>query len=243
MPHPSRLLIVAVSGRALAQSAGRGGYRPVVLDLFADRDTRAASSACRTITVPGTLRIDAARLLDTARRLAPDSDLVYGSGFEGRPALLDRLSRGRALYGNTPATVAGVRDPARFFPLLRRLGIPHPAVRLTAPVGPQAWLLKLPGAAGGTGVLPARDPPTAGGGYYQRIESGDTLSATFLADGRRARVLGFNRQWTATRPGRPYLYGGAVGGLTLRPRLRSEIEAAGWELRDAPDAYTLVPKR
>lgn len=226
MPHPSRLLIVAVSGRALAQSAGRGGYRPVVLDLFADRDTRAASSACRTINVPGTLRIDAARLLDTARRLAPDSDLVYGSGFEGRPALLDRLSRGRALYGNTPATVAGIRDPARFFPLLRRLGIPHPAVRLTAPVSPQGWLLKLPGAAGGTGVLPARDPPAAGGGYYQRIESGDTLSATFLADGRRARVLGFNRQWTATRPGRPYLYGGAVGGLTLRPRLRREIEDA-----------------
>jgi cysteinyl-tRNA synthetase len=29
----------------------------------------------------------------------------------------------------------------------------------------------------------------------------------------------------------------------LADRLRSEIEAAGWELRDAPDAYTLVPKR
>ena len=226
MRHPYRLLIVAVSGRALAQSAGRAGYRPVVLDLFADRDTRAASSACRSINAPGTLRIDATRLLDAARRLAPGGDLVYGSGFEGRPALLDRLSRGRALYGNSPATVASLRDPDRFFPLLRRLGISHPAVRLTPPARPQGWLLKRRGAAGGTGILLAGSAPAAGADYYQRIESGDSLSATFLADGRRAMVLGFNRQWTAPRPGRPYLYGGAVGGLTLRPRLRREIEDA-----------------
>src|SRR3954451_1147403 len=117
-PHPSRLLIVAVSGRALAQSAGRAGYRPVVLDLFADQDTRAASSVSRRVNVPGTLRIDPGRLLETVRRLAPGAGLVYGSGFEGRPALLEQLSRGRALYGNTPATVRSVRDPARFFPLL-----------------------------------------------------------------------------------------------------------------------------
>jgi predicted ATP-grasp superfamily ATP-dependent carboligase len=39
-------------------------------------------------------------------------------------------------------------------------------------------------------------------------------------------VLGFNRQWTAPRPGRPFLYGGAVGGVTLRPGLRREIEGA-----------------
>jgi len=225
-PHPSRLLIVAVSGRALAQSAGRAGYRPVVLDLFADQDTRAASSVSRRVNVPGTLRIDPARLLETVRRLAPGAGLVYGSGFEGRPALLERLSRGRALYGNTPATLRSVRDPARFFPLLRRLGIPHPAVRLAPPARPEGWLVKHPGTAGGTGVLSARDTPPARGDYYQRLEAGDSMSATFLADGRRALVLGFNRQWTAPRPGRPYLYGGAAGGLAVRPGLRREIEGA-----------------
>src|SRR3954451_17887164 len=112
--HPSRLLIVAVSGRALAQSAGRGGHRPVVLDLFADQDTHACSSASRRINIPGTLRIDPARLLEAVRRLAPGAGLVYSSVFEARPALLERLSRGRPLYGNTPATLRSVRDPARF---------------------------------------------------------------------------------------------------------------------------------
>ena len=226
MSPASRLLIVAVSGRALAQSAGRAGYRPVVLDLFADRDTTAASSTSRRIGLPGTLRIDPARLLGAARTLAPGADLVYGSGFEGRPGLIQRLSRGRTLYGNTPAALADVRDPARFFPLLQRLGVPHPAVRLTPPARSAGWLVKRPGTAGGTGVLPAGAATAARGDYYQRLEAGDSLSATFLADGRRARVLGFNRQWTAPRPGRPYLYGGAVGGLTPRPRLRREIEDA-----------------
>src|SRR5262245_44544099 len=167
MSPASRLLIVAVSGRALAQSAGRAGYRPVVLDLFADRDTRAASSIIRRIAIPGTLRVDPARLLDAARSLATGADLVYGSGFEGRPRLLQRLSRGRTLYGNTPAALADVRSPARFFLLLERLGIPHPPVRMTPPARPKGWLMKRPGTAGGTGVLPAGAASAARGDYFQ----------------------------------------------------------------------------
>ena len=225
-PHPSRLLIVAVSGRALAQSAGRAGYRPVVLDLFADRDTRAASSVCRPINIPGTLRIDAARLLDAARSLAPGAGLVYGSGFEGRPALIDRLSRGRALSETRPR-------PWRASETLPDFSIASPA-RNRAPGGathsparPKDWLLKRPGAAGrNRGDSRERGAPAAGADYYQRIESGDSLSATFLADGRRARVLGFNRQWTAPGPDGLTCMVGAVGGLTLRPRLRREIEDA-----------------
>jgi predicted ATP-grasp superfamily ATP-dependent carboligase len=226
MPDPSRLLIVAVSGRALAQSAVRGGYRPVVLDLFADRDTRAASIGWRRVSVPGSLRLDPPAVLRAARTLAPGAGLVYGSGFEGRTGLLERLGRGRTLYGNQPSTVALIRDPVRFFPLLRRLGIRHPPVRFSPPRSPGGWLVKGPGGAGGTRVRPATSGPPAKTDYYQRFESGDTLSAAFLADGRRALVLGINRQWTAPRPGGPYLYGGAVGGLRIDDHVRREIEDA-----------------
>jgi predicted ATP-grasp superfamily ATP-dependent carboligase len=230
MSDPSRPLIVAVSGRALAQSAARAGYRPVVLDLFADRDTRGAATRWRRVCTPGALRLDPVALLAAARALAPGAALVYGSGFEGRSALLERLGRGRTVYGNAPATVALVRDPARFFPLLRRLGIPHPAVRLSPPARAAGWLVKARGSAGGTRVQPAGARPGSDGDYYQRLEPGGSQSVTFLADGRRARVVGFNRQWTAPRPGRPYLYGGAVGGLVPGGRLRREIEAALDEL-------------
>jgi predicted ATP-grasp superfamily ATP-dependent carboligase len=226
MTDASRLLIVAVSGRALAQSAARGGYRPVVLDLFADRDTRAVSAQCREVGAAGILRFDSASMLRAARALAPGAGLVYGAGFEGRTALLGRLSRGRTLYGNPPATVALLRDPSRFFPLLRCLGIHHPDVRLTPPSRPSGWLIKGPGSAGGTRVQPAGHRPAWPADYYQRFVTGDSRSVTFLADGRRARVLGFNRQWTAPRSGRPYLYGGALGGLRPGAKLRREIEEA-----------------
>ena len=226
MPDLSRPLIVAVSGRALAQSAARGGYRPVVLDLFADRDTRLASAACRRIGAPGVLRFDPTSVLQSARALAAGAGLVYGAGFEGRTALLERVGRGRKVYGNAPATVVLVRDPARFFALLRRLGIPHPPVRLTPPSRPSGWLVKGRGSAGGTRVQQAGTRPASTGDYYQRHVPGDSHSVTFLADGTRARVLGFNRQWTAAMPGRPYLYGGAVGGLRPDARLRREIEQA-----------------
>jgi uncharacterized protein len=39
------VLLAAVSGRALAQSARRGGYLPLVADFFGDQDTVAAAHA------------------------------------------------------------------------------------------------------------------------------------------------------------------------------------------------------
>lgn len=39
MSNQLAVLIAAISGRALAQSAQRGGYQPLVVDLFGDQDT------------------------------------------------------------------------------------------------------------------------------------------------------------------------------------------------------------
>jgi len=62
--------------------------------------------------------------------------------------------------------------------------------------------------------------------YFQRFEDGRSLSALFLADGRRASVVGFNEQWTASvRRDLPFLYGGAVGGVALPAVVESELRA------------------
>ena len=42
-----RLVVVAISGRALAQSAAKTRPRVVVLDAFGDRDTRAIAEVVR----------------------------------------------------------------------------------------------------------------------------------------------------------------------------------------------------
>ena len=235
----SPMLVAAVTGRALAASATRGGHRVVVLDCFADRDTCAVGSACRSVVSPHGLRFDRRRLLADAEELAPpgrSAGLVYGSGFEGRIALLSRLAAGRRLFGNRPEVIAGVRDPMGFFPLLDRLGIGYPEVRFLPPTDPHGWLVKQPGGAGGVHVLPADRPHPRAGVYYQRLLPGRTCSALFLADGRRGCILGFNEQWqSGAREGLPYLYGGAVGHISLpqvveadlRTRLDDLVTATG----------------
>lgn len=225
-PDSSSTLIVAVSGRALAASAGRAGRPVVVLDCFADRDTRALARHSRAIWSAGTFRFDARSLLRTADRLAPGAQLVYGSGFEARTALLSRLAHGRRLLGNPPSVVAAVKNPRQFFPLLDRLGIRHPQVRYAAPDEPGEWLVKRTGGAGGAHVRPAGIGRASAGSYFQRFAPGDPCSALFLADGRRAFVIGFNRQWTAPAAGDlSFLYAGAVGRLTFPPAFEADLLA------------------
>jgi len=220
-------LVAAVTGRALAASAARGGHRVVVTDCFADRDTRAVARACRSVVGRHGLRFDRRALLAAAAQLAPpgrSAGLVYGSGFEGRVPLLARLAAGRRLFGNAPAVVAAVRDVRRFFALLDRLGIRYPETRDAAPRAPAGWLIKQPGGAGGAHVRRAGHGRAPAGAYYQRLEAGRSVSALFLADGRRSSLVGFNEQWAVpARPGRPFLYGGAVGGVVLPETVASDV--------------------
>ncbi len=233
------LLIAAVTGRALAASARRAGRPVVVLDYFADRDTCGLAAACRAVVSAHGLRFDRRQLLAGAEELAPramSTGLVYGSGFEGRIPLLARLSAGRRLFGNAPSVVSTVRRPETFFPLLDRLGIEYPEVRAVAPAEISGWLIKEPGGAGGTRVRYAgrgRVPATA---YFQRHMPGTVCSVLFLANGRKAFIVGFNRQWTSrAHPDLPFLYGGAVGSIPLpapvdqqiRDRLDALVEVTG----------------
>jgi predicted ATP-grasp superfamily ATP-dependent carboligase len=223
------LLIAAVAGRMLAASAVRAGRAVVVADCFADRDTRTLARDCRSVALGGRPRLGARALLAAAAALAPPGrceGLVYGAGFEGRTTLLARLAAGRRLFGNPPSVVAAVRDPGRFFPLLDDLGIRHPEVRLAPPRSPSGWLVKRPGGAGGSQVRYAGRRRAAHGSYFQRLESGRRLSALFLADRRRACVLGFNEQWAAPpRRGLHFRYGGAVGGIPLPFRVEADLRA------------------
>lgn len=196
----------------------------VVLDAFNDLDTRGYALASRAVGGCGG-RLHAKRLIAAAAELCPPdkcAGLVYGSGFENRPRLLERLTRGRTLYGNSTQTVSALKDPEAFFGLLDRLGIAHPEISFDPPSALSEWLTKRAGAAGGSHVRRAHlRHRVRARRYFQRFQSGRTLSVLFAADGRQARIVGFNEQWTAGVPQcAPYCYGGAVSG----PRLPREVE-------------------
>ncbi|HEX6828990.1 MAG TPA: ATP-grasp domain-containing protein, partial [Burkholderiales bacterium] len=225
---PETLLIAAVTARPLAASARRAGFAAAALDLFADADTRALGYPCRNVCRDATLGFDPARLLAAADELAPAgrcAGVVCGSGFEAETGLMARLAKGRRLLGNSPETVAAIKDPARFFPLLSRLGVPHPETRLAPPSEPAGWLVKRRGGAGGTHVAPATGARRGKDLYYQRCLPGRSLSVLFLADGKRAVPVGWNEQWAAGKE-TPYLYGGGMGEVSTAAGLKAEIAAA-----------------
>ena len=230
MPPPERILVCAISGRALAQSARAAGFLPLVLDRFGDDDTRAVAE-CATVAAGAESPFSATSLLDAAASLAPPPvPLAYGSGFDGTPGLLARLARNRELLGMEPAAVERVKDPWGFAAACARLGIPHPPISAERPADPAGWLVKRRGGAGGSHVREAASTKRlAAADYFQRRVDGSAVSAALLGDGRRCLVLAWSRQWQ--RPHGRGHYAGALfpAGLAapLERTLRDAAAAIG----------------
>jgi len=233
MSRADCFLVVAHSARLLAQSAARARHPVCALDLFNDTDTGRFALAAEAVRarIGAGAGFDREDLLRRAERLCPPSrclGLVYGAGFEDDTETLALLARGRELLGNRPQLVARLKDPVGFFGLLDRLGIPHPQTALTLPGPGRGWLYKRRGASGGAHVVDAAaaGAEPAGAGYFQRRASGRNLSLLFLADGRRARVIGISRQLTRRAASRRYQYAGAAGPVQLPPAVSRTLHAA-----------------
>jgi uncharacterized protein len=228
MDRSRPVLIAAASGRALAASAARAGYVPLVADAFGDQDTLAACAGHARVNL---LRrpIDGDGLMAALDGLADGRDclgVVCGSGFEDRADLLACLARRWPLLGNDAECVARLKDPIKFAALCRTVDIPHPETSLTPPADPAGWLIKRSGGAGGWHIRPASDAKAEKGAYFQRRVAGDPVSALLLGDGRRVMVLGFSGQWPAPLRRHPFRYGGAVRPAALADDVVHAMTAA-----------------
>jgi uncharacterized protein len=224
------VLIAAISGRALAASARRAGYLPLVTDFFGDQDTLDAAHAHVRLAgdlADGIEEDDLVRALEMLSKRHPPLGVVCGSGFERRTQLLKRLGRRWRLFGNDAESVAKVKNPELLSSTCAALGIPFPELSLSTPSVPAEWLAKRPGGAGGTHVKPVLQSDSGGGEiYYQRKVRGTPVAALFLADGERAIVLGFSNQWSSPAPRQPYRYGGAVRPAPLASSTADSLAAA-----------------
>ena len=216
----------------LAEAAARDGYRVVALDLFGDLDTKRVAEPWHSIGAPGSLRIDEGRVLDVLQGLASEPGdavigWVAGSGFEGRPDILEAAARRLPLIGTPADAVRRVRDPVTFFGALAAHRIEHPAVRLDAPDDPEGWLVKDASGHGGwhirhaaAAAAVARDSASI---YFQREMRGVPMSATFIADGRQALLQGINELIVWPVGSRPHVYSGCVGPVDVPSALAERI--------------------
>ncbi|ACC75011.1 ATP-grasp domain-containing protein [Paraburkholderia phymatum] len=226
---PPVVVVAALSARMLAESARRAGWRVIVLDLFGDTDTRRASGMWYPIGDAASLSIDPRRVrdaLDAASRFPNVIGWIAGSGFEAHRELLDDRHIALVHIGNTREAHEAVRDPMRFFALLDDAGIPHPDTQWQAPADATGWLLKRANGTGGVHIRHAMKTGTDGDGYFQRHHAGRSMSALFIADTRRAAIIGFNEQLIVSSCTHPFVYGGALGNIDVPQSLREQIARA-----------------
>ncbi|MEW7999546.1 MAG: ATP-grasp domain-containing protein [Candidatus Thiodiazotropha endolucinida] len=225
------LLVLANSGRAIAESAHRGGYRVTLIDGFCDQDTLAVAD-CWPIT-QGFSNLDVEIFVKEIASLFPDNPcgVVYGAGLEESTSLLRRLSEFCHLFGNDPSVLELLCRPQRFFSLLDRLQIAYPDVSLTAPYSAteRSWLIKRAASCGGQGVayFSPEYAATDSACYYQRFIPGQVMSVLFIADGKGHHTIGYNTLGIAgSGVPAPFLYSGAIGQACLRDVVRSQVELA-----------------
>lgn len=202
------LVTVGQSARMLVKMATSAGFAPIAIDCFGDLDTRQLSLTSFQLN---SLRgAELQPLLHDISTRQPITGLVYGSGFEQHPDSLLATTKYCRVLGNPPSLFERLLNKADFFSHLTSLDIAHPATCYSRPADPSNWLFKPNRSQGGMGIVAAGNADDASQrGYWQQRISGQSCSALFIADGRRAAILGFNRQWTYDAgPHAPLLFGG-----------------------------------
>ncbi len=234
-------LLVGVSARALLESAVESGCQATAIDYFGDQDCRWRGPAFSLADLG--LRPSVKNLLQAAATLAfagrngrrqAFSGLVYSSGPENQPQDLEVWAQHGLLLGNGPATLARVRNPWELRDTLAAVGSAMPPFypleewRYT-PAG-MGWLIKPVRGGGGRGIrlLAATEAGAAAqlaavsdkSRYLvQQFIPGIAASATFIADGRQAAVVGTSQQLAAGNglgTGR-FAYAGSIVPLALQP--------------------------
>jgi predicted ATP-grasp superfamily ATP-dependent carboligase len=192
MPTQPLLLVVAQGGRFIAQSATRAGYSVRVADCFGDSDTlEAAEQWC---PLPAISDLNPQHILALIEQLSADQpcQLICGTGVEKFYPVLRQLPAHIQLAGNSAETMARLREPQAFFSLLEQLKLPYPPTSLHSPPAADS-LLKDLHTAGGQ-LKKASNNPLSAGQCYQKLINGESFSVLFLADGKQANILGWNRQ-------------------------------------------------
>jgi methenyltetrahydromethanopterin cyclohydrolase len=210
-----KLLIIANSARMLAQAARDSGLIPFVIDCYGDVDTQNLAEHYQQVT---SLSIADLRPAIEFFKQQNVTQLIYGSGFEQHSDSLIFLAQHFQILGNSPNTFIALQNKRDFFQSLKQLNIYHPEVCFTRPNNCDNWLVKPQHSQGGLNIqqlsnFNANNVTEAH--YYQRYIKGESLSVLFLANGKKAHVIGFNQQFTTQLGKQPFVFAGIINHAEL----------------------------
>jgi predicted ATP-grasp superfamily ATP-dependent carboligase len=216
------VLIVAQSGRFLAQLAHRAGYPVWVADCFGDQDTLAVAERWLPLTDLHDHISVTKTLLDLSENQT--CSLLYGSGIEAFYPILKSLPDTISLIGNPANIIEQVKMPHLFFPLLQHLDIPYPETGFTVDDSrSERWIRKPINSFGGQFITDSAKQSDSQDAYFQQYVEGKSGSALFLADGQSAQLYSFNQQFNLTHSDTPFLFSGLSTPLAITATLRQKI--------------------
>jgi predicted ATP-grasp superfamily ATP-dependent carboligase len=231
------IVLVGASVRAAAESARRAGFAPIAIDQYGDRETIAASDRWHPLcevrrvgTAPG-----------LGNGLPPEVPVAIVGGLDGGFSWL-KVDRSR-FWGADPELFDQTDGPEFLSELADLAAVAFPETRVQADtrsqgIARQGWLIKQRSSCGGLGVRYDRvwkgrdlsgegNQPIPTDAYLQKMVPGSACGASFVADGRRAHLLGVCRLLKKRIGQLPFVFAGAIGPIGLEPSIQEKLVRLG----------------
>lgn len=207
----------------LAQTARNAGFKPLVIDLFGDLDTRVYAEHC--LRIASLVKVDLQSAVEWLLANYVVEFAVYGSGFEQNIDSLAYLSEQMLVIGNQSEVFSRVQNKSAFFTLLQTLQIPHPEVAFGKPENATDWLIKPMRGQGGIGISRySESDQITSDRYWQKYQQGEPHSVLFLADGKQCQIVGFNRQWSiALNAKDEFIFSGVLNDTDLTTEHKTQL--------------------
>tara|TARA_Y100000022_G_scaffold99438_1_gene85791 strand:- start:372 stop:1520 length:1149 start_codon:yes stop_codon:yes gene_type:complete len=222
-------VLATLSGRGVAYSSQRFGYKVGIMDVFGDKDCLSAAVFWRHIGTCCTDQsyVDSKKFLNSLPvfKINGFKGLVIGSGFEGKYGVLRKANEILPLYANPLSVFKCIENPILFFKTLKLLGVPFPKVNLSADSLKDVrsdWILKDLGSSGGLGIKKPFERKSKNSQYFQKLFPGTAVSLSFFADGQNVIPLGYSKPVTTSQGNLPFVFCGLDGPIELNSSVDQE---------------------
>ena len=220
------LLILAQSGRFLAQSATQAGYRVWVADCFGDQDMQDVSE--RWLTLPPLSTISPKNLSQVLSKLSNGEGcyLICGSGIESCYDILKKLPTNIKLLGNSFQTIQAIKNPTLFFNTLEKHQLNFPETVFSPPTSTteKRYLAKSSKGLGGIHINYVNNTESYSEDYYfQDFIEGLSGSILFLADGNNVQLISINQQFTVQSDNKSFCLHGITADWDIDDKHQKQL--------------------